>query len=307
MKESNMLVRNIGRKLRLRFSQKSKMKNLEDQINSGLPKQMRSAIEYLLTEKFDKEIDTVVKRAEAKRKKIACQGNKKIPIWYSPKPGSAGNDSSIRARPKPGKILNFTMEKVAKTGKDKRWGTVLYLIARDFQSKTVFELGSCIGISAIYMSSSPSVEKLITVEGSKALARIAEENLKEYKCATVVNCLFDQAFDSVLPGIGQNIDFAYIDGHHEKVATIHYFNRLLPFLKKGAVVVFDDISWSYDMREAWDSISKRPEFSNAIDLGLIGVCIIKTASEKMPSEPKFWNLQTILGKIEIGEPHGWKE
>ena len=302
-----MLIRQIGRNIKRRVTSRANMKEIDKLLNSGLPKQMKSALEYLVTGKYDEKTNTVIKHAEGRRRAIASQGKKEIPIWYSPKPGSAGNDTSLNARPKPGNVLNFTMEKIAKTGKDKRWGTVLYLIARDFQSNTIFELGSCAGISAIYMSSSQSIEKLITVEGSKALAEIAKESLKAHKCARVVNSLFDEAIDSELPSLGQEVDLAYIDGHHEKVATIHYFNRLLPFLKSGAVVVFDDISWSHDMREAWDIISKRPEFSHAIDLGAIGVCILKTVSADRQSEPKSWDLQPILGKFGIGDPHGWKE
>lgn len=157
----------------------------------------------------------------------------------------------------------------------------------------------------MYLSSAQTVEELITVEGSEALAEIAKESLKTYKCARVVNSLFNEAIDSELSALGDQVDFSYIDGHHETVSTVHYFNRLLPFLKGGAVVVFDDISWSYDMREAWEILSKRPECSHAIDLGAIWVCILKAAAEDKQSGGKYWDLQPILGKPEIGDPHGW--
>ncbi|MBW6457917.1 MAG: class I SAM-dependent methyltransferase [FCB group bacterium] len=294
-------------KIILHITSSSNMKKIVKLLGAGLPKQMSSALEYLVTGKCDETIDSVVRHVEGRRQEIAGQGDREIPIWYSPKPGSAGDDTGFNARPEPGKTLNFTMKRIAATGKDKRWGIVLYLIARDFQSNTIFELGACAGISAMYLASAPSVEKLITVEGSEALSEIAKESLKEYKCARVVNGLFDDAIDSELPTLGSQVDFAYIDGHHEKVATIHYFNRILPFLKSGAVVVFDDISWSYDMREAWEILAKRPEFSHTLDLGAIGVCILKTVSDDKQTEAKYWDLQPILGKAKIGNPHGWKK
>ena len=302
-----MRIRRTAKKIKLSITSRSNTKKIERLLMSGLPKQMKSALEYLVTGKCDESTDRVIKYAEGRRQEIASQGDKEIPIWYSPKPGSAGHDTSLDARPEPGKILNFTMERIAATGKDKRWGIVLHLLARDFQSNTIFELGACAGISAMYLSSAQTVDKLITVEGSDALAEIAKESLKAHKCARVVNSLFDEAIDSELPLLGPQVDFAYIDGHHEKVATIHYFNRLLPFMKSGAVVVFDDISWSYDMREAWEVLAKRPEFSHSIDLGSIGVCIVKAAVEDKQSEAKYWDLQPILGKTKIGDPHGWKE
>lgn len=39
------------------------------------------------------------------------------------------------------------------------------------------------------------------------------------------------------------VDLAYIDGDHEKVATIRYFERIKPHLNPDAVVIFGDISW----------------------------------------------------------------
>jgi predicted O-methyltransferase YrrM len=299
------MIRSFVKKTVHIISSRSRMKKLAILLDSNLPQEMRLALEYLVSGKCDAEARTVAKYAEDRRKVIAKQGDKEVPIWYSPKPGSSGTDTGTAARPQPGKVLRFTMARVAKTGKDQKWGTVLYLIARGFESKTALELGSCAGISAIYLSSAPSIKKLITVEGSKALADIARESLKSHRHAIVVNNLFDEAIDEI-PSLAQKIDLAYIDGHHEKVATIHYFNRLFPYLNSRAVVIFDDISWSCDMREAWDILSTRREFSHTMDLGAIGVCTLKTASEDRHTEPIYWNLQTIVGKHSIGNPQGWK-
>jgi len=301
------MIKQVVRQMKYFAFSRHKMSKIENLLTSGLPEEMKPALEYLVTGKSDAKTDAVVKRAEDRRAAIASQGDKEVAIWYSPKPENVGNDTSLEARPEPGNVLKFTMKRVAKTGKNQKWGTVIYLIAEAFQPKTVFELGTCAGISAIYLSSAKSVRQLITVEGSKGLAEIAEESLKSHKCAKVVNSSFDDAIDSELPILGQKVDFAFIDGHHEKVATIHYLNKLYPFLESGAVVLFDDISWSHDMREAWDIISKQPEFSHAIDLGVIGICLLKARSDQEKSEPKYWDLKPIIGKPRIGNPHGWIE
>ena len=99
------------------------------------------------------------------------------------------------------------------------------------------------------------------------------------------------------------IDFAFIDGHHEKLATIHYFNRLVPKLSPGALVVFDDISWSFDMRECWEYMVKQKGFSDALDFGDLGICIWNHSGF---SSTKYWDLQELLGRQTIGDPHGWK-
>ncbi|AHM59914.1 putative O-methyltransferase [Flammeovirgaceae bacterium 311] len=285
----------------------SSKKDISYIFSLGLPTQMKPVLAFLINGEIDDQAKAVAVLAETRRNEIAKGGDKKVPIWYSPKPSSAGSDTSAGARPQPGEVLEFTMERVAATGKNQKWATALYLIAREFKSSIGIELGTCAGISSLYISSAPSMDKFITVEGSEALANIAKESLKSHKNVKVVNALFDDALHQELPSLNKKIDLAYIDGHHEKIATIHYLNKLIPFLSPGAVVLFDDISWSYDMRDAWDILSKRKEFSHAMDLGAVGLCILKSKDEKLNNAPMYWDLQPYVGKHKLGDPHGWKE
>jgi len=301
------MIKKLKNKLSSLLHQKQKSEKLDLFFVNGLSQKMRPALEWLIREVCDEDTKSTIEKVERRRKEIASYGKKELPIWYSPKPGSAGLDTSLDARPMPGKVLRFTMERVAATGKNKRWGAALYLIARGFESKVIFELGACAGISAMYLASAQNVKTLITVEGSEALANLAKKSLQTYQGVKVVNKLFDEAIDTELSLLGKKVDLVYVDGHHEKTATIHYFNRVLPFLKGGAVVLFDDISWSYDMRDAWKEVSRRLEFSDAMDLGEIGVCIVKQGAVNDNIEPKYWDLQPILGRARIGDPHGWKQ
>jgi predicted O-methyltransferase YrrM len=300
-----MMLKLINR-LRRPPEVKAKMQEIDRCISAGLPRQMRPALEYLVSGVSDSRTPAVVKAAETRRGEIAQMGDKAISIWGSPKPGSGGHDSSIDARPQPGRALQFTMGRIARTGKNQKWGTVLYLIARAFKSSVVIELGTCAGISAIYFSSVPTVTTLITVEGSVELANIARQSLETCRNAHVVNALFDEALDSQLPSLESKVDLAFVDGHHEKVATIHYFERLIPLLRSRAVVIFDDVSWSSDMREAWNILSKRSEFAHCVDLGEIGVCVAKTKGDSHDTQPKYWDLQPVVGRHSVSEgPDFW--
>lgn len=287
-------------------STRKRLELLEQHFRNGLPDELRLGLRYLITGQRDEIASFAASEAEARRAAIASEGAKRVPIWYSPKPGSAGSEVTENIKPSPGKVLEFTMDRIAATGKNETWGTLLHLLVRGFQCERGVELGSCAGISALYLSSAPSVKQLITVEGSTELSKIAEISLRSRSQVKVVNSLFDEAIDMEVASATDRFDFAFIDGHHEKVATIHYFNRLIPYLKEGALVIFDDVSWSYDMREAWNNLSERTEFSHAIDLGAIGVCVMKWNSNQPPS-PRKWNLQNITGVHSIGDPHGWKE
>jgi len=301
------MIRNLGTQIISSLTRKQKLNKLSELEKTGLPKAILPAVQYLITGKADPQLSKIVNLIEKRRSEIAAGGDTQVPIWYSPKPNSADQCLDSGDRPEPGKTLYFTMEEIANTGKKKKWATALLLLVKEIKASKGIELGACAGLSARYIASVESMKELITVEGSKELAKIATETLKSHDNARVINALFDDALDQELVNVEQKFDLAYIDGHHEKIATIHYFNRLLPHLKPGALVLFDDISWSYDMREAWDEISVRKEFSHAIDFGVVGACILNSSTKSDTIKPEYWNLQPIVGKYKIGNPHGWKK
>jgi predicted O-methyltransferase YrrM len=301
-----MIFQALYRKLQIinfALTKKSRLKKLHLIAIDGFPANMVPVVRFLIDGQLDSDAMSVANFAEQQRHKIAAQGDKLVDILYSPKPGSVANNDS---RPQPGKVLQFTMRQVAQTGKSRKWGAALHLISRDFGVSSGVELGTCVGISAIYLAKHAAMQKFITVEGSRSLAEIAMKQLSDLPQVRVVNQLFDDAIDVEIERPMIMLDLAYIDGHHEKIATIHYFERLRPFLKPGAVVLFDDISWSADMREAWDSLKVSPAFSHAIDLGAVGVCLIKSPVELENTQPKYWDLTPLVGKFLIGQPHGWK-
>ena len=70
------------------------------------------------------------------------------------------------------------------------------------------------------------------------------------------------------------IDYAFIDGHHDEKATIVYFESFVPSLSDKALIVFDDISWTKGMRQAWDRIIENENIKFSVDLRKIGICLI---------------------------------
>lgn len=284
---------------------KKRLDDLEDLFKEGFPLELKDALTYYITEELDSSTLMVQKEAEIRRAEIASHGEKKVPIWYSPKPGSSDEIIKKGEKPVPGEVLEFSMKQIAATGKSKKLASFMHLIIKGFSCKRAVELGSCAGISGIYIASVPTISKFVTVEGSKELSLIAKESLKNKNNSLVVNSLFDNAIEDVLSQ-DEAFDCAYIDGHHEKLATIHYYNALKPSLTENSIVLFDDISWSYDMREAWINLSKNKDFIHAIDLGEIGLCITRS-SQSNNKAPVYWNLQPILGTVDIGKPKGWNK
>ena len=70
------------------------------------------------------------------------------------------------------------------------------------------------------------------------------------------------------------IDYVFLDAHHDKNATIEYFETLLPYLSDNCIIVFDDIRWSRGMKKAFSLITQNPRIKFVFDLKEMGVCIL---------------------------------
>lgn len=285
--------------------QQVKLQKFASLQHEGLPAVIEPAVLWMVSQQLPDNLQQLMSQVEQRRHELAATPGE-VEIWYSPRPGSAGHSPDSLTKPAPGETKSFSMSRIAHTGKDRVSAMMLHLLARQHQAQYAIELGACAGLSAAYLAAVPTMKQLWTVEGAPQLARIAEQTLQPWHPnARVFTGHFDDAIDVLAPQHAGLWDFAYIDGHHEKIATIHYFNRLLPYLKPGAMVIFDDISWSRDMREGWQVLQNRPEFADTIDFGSVGVGLLQS-SQQATGLPKRWNLQPVLGKHKIGQPSGWK-
>lgn len=212
-----LMLKRVADSILRRATVRQREAALDRLLNQGSPSMLTEPARYLLREKANPCVQAVQYRVENRRHQIASKGTEPVKILYSPKPGTAGSEIAPNLRPEHGEIMSFTMERVARTGKDKRWGTFLHLLACEVKG-TFLELGSCAGISSSYLAISPSCERLITIEGSAALARLARETTGSVAPGRVelITGLFDDVLDTLIPSLADGgINFAFIDGHHE--------------------------------------------------------------------------------------------
>lgn len=184
------------------------------------------------------------------------------------------------------KISVSEVYKVAST--PDKWGELIFNLIREFKPENCLELGTCLGVSAAYQISALRLNgkgRFITIEGSRELAQLADNNLKNLDCDNYT--IHVGRFMEVLPNvlsINEPIDFAFIDGHHDKVATQEYYELLYPFLSEHAVVIFDDINWSEGMNEVWKYLYLNGQgIEVAFDLYKWGICVVNknsTADQK---------------------------
>ena len=117
--------------------------------------------------------------------------------------------------------------------------------------------------------------------GRSARARVHRRGECPTNQSAIACCdaMFDDALDQWLPRLSGRLDLVHIDGQHERGSTLHYFERLKPRLHSGALVIFDDIHWSDDMRQVWREIATARGVSHSINVGRYGLCVWSGTAE----------------------------
>lgn len=158
------------------------------------------------------------------------------------------------------------------SAKPRKYGQLMYRMAKHYQCKNILELGTSLGITTAYLASADPEATVITMEGADAVADIAQRNFNEVglKNIEIVRGNFDETLRGVLQKMPA-IDLAFIDGNHQQEPTERYFEQLLPHIHNNTLLIFDDIHWSSGMEAAWKNIIAQESVVCDIDLFYIGI------------------------------------
>ncbi len=194
---------------------------------------------------------------------------------------SSGSALGIRSVPGDGSTFDRakyrSVSQLARyAAKPRRLGQLLFRIAHYYQPRTILELGTSLRLSTAYMGYAAPAARLLTIEGAPAIAREAEKNFREQGLENIelVTGNFDEWLPAVLKKMPR-VDLAFIDGNHRMEPTLHYFNLLMERAATPAVLIFDDIHWSGEMEQAWETIKQDPRVMLTVDLFFIGLVFLR--------------------------------
>ena len=145
----------------------------------------------------------------------------------------------------------------------------------------ILELGTAVGYSAILMSECIDVgTKIVTIENYEKRIPIAKENIRLAGKSDVIELLEGDALE-IMPSLEANqFDFVFMDA--AKAQYIHFLPEVLRLMKKGAVLITDNILQEGDliqskyvvrrrdrtihkrMREYLEVVKKHPELATSI-------------------------------------------
>lgn len=133
----------------------------------------------------------------------------------------------------------------------------------------VVEFGTAFGISGMFWLTGLELAgsgKLMTYEPNEIWADIAEKNLAAISNRfTLTRGIFEDCAANTL--VEKSVDIAFIDAIHTSHFVYAQFEKLKPYFKRDALVLFDDIGFSPDMNQCWKDLAMRPEVTSSYELG----------------------------------------
>jgi predicted O-methyltransferase YrrM len=158
----------------------------------------------------------------------------------------------------------------------RKFGRLLFRLANFYRAKHIIELGSSLGISTSYLASGDAGSKVITMEGSPAIAKIATETFQKLKLENI--SLVTGNFENTLLNVMADFpaaDLVFIDGNHRKKPVLHYFEMFLNNISSASLIIIHDIHWSREMEEAWAIIQAHPGVKMSIDIFSAGLIFFR--------------------------------
>lgn len=182
------------------------------------------------------------------------------------------------------RVLDLPIRRVsdiARTAlKPTKQAQLLFRLARYFDPATVLELGTCFGITTLYLARGAENGRVHTIEGCPQTFRIAQHHFEQLRQRNVEPHL--GSFRTRLPDLLRKVpslDMVFIDGHHLKEPTLEYFGLCADRAHNDSVFILDDIHWSRGMEEAWEAVQHDPRVTVTVDLYDLGLVFFRREQE----------------------------
>lgn len=179
-----------------------------------------------------------------------------------------GTGSCVNAKRKVSDIAQKSL-------KDARFGQILFKLVYFLKPQNIIELGTSLGITTLYLASPNKKSNVLTFEGARSIALLAQQNFKQLNLSNI-RIVVGNINNTLSPELENLnfVDFAFIDANHSYEPTLNYFNIILKHSKPTTVIVVDDIYWSKEMNNAWNEIKNNPQVSASIDLYYLGIVFL---------------------------------
>ena len=132
-------------------------------------------------------------------------------------------------------------------------GRFLKLIVQLTGASQIIEIGTFTGYSALSLAEGlPPDGKIVTCEVDPKAAEIAKRYFSESSSGDKIEICMGPALETISKR-SETFDLAFVDG--DKKNYPNYYEALLPKIKKGGLLLFDNMLWSGNVLEPQDDDS----------------------------------------------------
>lgn len=104
--------------------------------------------------------------------------------------------------------------------------------------KSILEVGTAIGYSALFMHACVPEAQITTIERDESVLNMAKENIKKRGAEDSIRCIYGDASE-VLENLGGTYDFVFLDAAKGQYQA--HFDLCLQKMQPGSVIVTDDV------------------------------------------------------------------
>jgi predicted O-methyltransferase YrrM len=143
------------------------------------------------------------------------------------------------------------------------------------EPNVIVEFGTAFGVSGMYWLAGLERNqrgRLLTFEPNEIWAKIADRNLASISDRYHLTIgTFEESIENALRS-GEEVDIAFVDAIHTSEFVFRQFQILVPRMRTGGLILFDDINFSSEMAQCWMSLASHPQVraSASID-GHVGI------------------------------------
>ena len=153
-------------------------------------------------------------------------------------------DFSFRLNPIQQEIINYnkTLGEIKRMQIDPTQCYFLHLIIKVANIKSVLEIGTFTGLSALTISLAlPNDGKLIALDKNKETNKVAVDFFKKANQDHKIKTIIKPAIDSLEELKDEKFDMIFIDA--DKMNYKIYYENSLQLIKKGGLIIIDNVLW----------------------------------------------------------------
>ena len=121
-------------------------------------------------------------------------------------------------------------------------GRILSLLSQSIRPKTILEIGTYTGYSALCMAEGLQKNgQLYTIDNNKEIAPFAKKYFNKSSYKNLIKMIVGNALD-IIPDLNLKWDLVFIDADKENYSN--YFDAIIENVNQGGMIIADNVLWS---------------------------------------------------------------